>query len=168
MEDKKDAVGFGSIWNNNSWFYEEKNFTKFAKDFLSEEMAKLVVEKDDIQVRIYEMKKIEGAASVTIRKQKQIFLYDFEMELYFDAKKLSDPDTNCKGKLKIHELNQDDDEMTIDITLDAQSDFNTHVRKILNNQMTELALKTFQSLGKAMRAQDADEIKLKRDAMERE
>ena len=29
MESEKTA-GFGSIWNNNSWFYEEKNFTKFA------------------------------------------------------------------------------------------------------------------------------------------
>lgn len=27
--------GFGSIWNNNSWFFEEKNYTKFAKDWLS-------------------------------------------------------------------------------------------------------------------------------------
>lgn len=30
------SVGFGSIWNNNSWFFEEKNFTKFAKDYLTQ------------------------------------------------------------------------------------------------------------------------------------
>jgi uncharacterized membrane protein SpoIIM required for sporulation len=48
MDAKNNAVGFGSIWNNNSWFYEEKNFTKFAKDFLTAEMAKCVVEKDGI------------------------------------------------------------------------------------------------------------------------
>lgn len=30
----KNPAGFGSIWNNNSWFFEEKNYTKFAKDWL--------------------------------------------------------------------------------------------------------------------------------------
>ena len=30
---KEKTSGFGSIWNSNSWFYEEKNFTKFAKDY---------------------------------------------------------------------------------------------------------------------------------------
>jgi hypothetical protein len=33
--------GFGSIWNNNNWFYEEKNFSKFAKEHLTEEICKL-------------------------------------------------------------------------------------------------------------------------------
>ena len=66
MESKQ--AGFGSIWNNNSWFYEEKNFTKFAKDYLSKEMCKLMVTKDDIFVRFYEVKEITGEASVTIRK----------------------------------------------------------------------------------------------------
>ena len=75
--------GFGSIWNNNSWFYEEKNFTKFAKEYLTAEICKLTVTKNDAEVSFYEMKSIEGDASVTIRKQKQIFLYSFEMEVYF-------------------------------------------------------------------------------------
>ena len=108
--------GFGSIWNNNSWFYEEKNFTKFAKDWLKENIPKLSVTKDDIQVNLYEIKEIEGTASVTIRKQKQIFLYDFETEIYFKAHKVSDPSQECKGKVKVHEFNQDDDEINLDIT----------------------------------------------------
>jgi len=39
MDNSKETEktsGFGSIWNNNSWFYEEKNYSKFAKDYLSE------------------------------------------------------------------------------------------------------------------------------------
>jgi activator of HSP90 ATPase len=35
------AAGIGSIWNNNNWFYEEKNYSKFAKEYLSEEICKL-------------------------------------------------------------------------------------------------------------------------------
>lgn len=103
METQQESVkGFGSIWNNNSWFYEEKNFTKFAEQFLRDEMSKLTVTKGDITVRLYEVKSIEGAASVTIRKQKQIFLYDFELEIYFDAHR---GEEKCQGKVKVHEFN---------------------------------------------------------------
>jgi activator of HSP90 ATPase len=68
VSDNSRPEGFGSIWNNNSWFYEEKNFTKFAKDWLTSEICKLSVTKDYILVKFYEMKSIEGDASVTIRK----------------------------------------------------------------------------------------------------
>lgn len=69
--------GIGSIWNNNSWFFEEKNFTKFAKEYLTNELCKLTFTDNDIEVSLYEMKTIEGEASVTIRRQKQIFLFEF-------------------------------------------------------------------------------------------
>ena len=52
---------------------------------------------------------------MTIRKQKQIFLYDFEMEIYFDAKHVTDPDQKCKGKVKVEEINQDDDEVVLEV-----------------------------------------------------
>jgi len=38
------------------------------------------------------------------------------MELYFDAKMVSDDKMTCKGKVKLHEVNQDDDELVMDIT----------------------------------------------------
>ena len=114
-EEQAKPQGFGSIWNNNSWFYEEKNFTKFAQSWIHENISKIEVTKNDINVRMYEVKEVEGQASVTIRKQKQIFLYDFEMEVYFEAKKVSDPSESCKGRVKMHELNQDDDEINLDI-----------------------------------------------------
>ncbi len=72
MEGKDAAKGFGSIWNNNSWFYEEKNFTKFAKDYLNDRIPKIFVTKNDMTVRLYEIKEVEGQASNTLRKQKQI------------------------------------------------------------------------------------------------
>ena len=36
---KEGTAGIGSIWNNNNWFYEEKNYTKFAKDYLKEKIT---------------------------------------------------------------------------------------------------------------------------------
>ena len=163
MEQPEKAAGFGSIWNNNSWFYEEKNYTKFAKEFLTEQLTQLYVTKNDIYVRLYEVKEITGEASITIRKQKQIFLYDFEIELYFDAKKIGDEETNCKGKIKFHEFNQDDDELTGEITCEKQSDFISQVKKILNNEMVEMTMKCIHSVAKAMREKDTDETKIKKN-----
>lgn len=165
MEGNNKTSGFGSIWNNNSWFYEEKNFTKFAKEYLTDEICKLQVTKNDITVNFYEIKTITGEASVTIRKQKQIFLYDFEFEVYFEAKGAGD---SCKGKVKVLEFNQDDDELQFEITQEKPSEFVSKVKKIIDSDLNELTLKTVQSLQKAMRDKDADEIKLKRDQMERE
>ena len=67
---EQKTQGVGSIWNNNNWFYEEKNFSKFAKQYLTEQICKLQITKNDILVRLYEIKTIEGEASITIRKQK--------------------------------------------------------------------------------------------------
>ena len=70
MAAKEQTAGIGSIWNNNNWFYEEKNYTKFAKEYLTKEICKIQLTKNDTLVKLYEIKTIEGEASVTIRKQK--------------------------------------------------------------------------------------------------
>ena len=165
MEGSNKTSGFGSIRNNNSWFYEEKNFTKFAKEYLTAEVSKIQTTKNGITVKFYEVKTIEGEASVTIRKQKQIFLFDFELEIYFEANGNGE---SCKGKVKVFEFNQDDDEITFEITQEKPSDFVSQVKKIINNDMSEMTINTMQSLNKAMRNRDSDEIKLKQDKMERE
>jgi len=128
---------------------------------LTAEICKCQITKNDILVRLYEIKTIEGEASVTIRKQKQIFLFEFELEIYFDAVSTTDPSTKCKGKMKVHEFNQDDDELSLEVTQEKPGDFVSAVKKILNNEMSEHLLKTVMSLGKAMREKDADENKLK-------
>ena len=38
MEKVEKVAGVGSIWNNNNWFYEEKNYSNFAKEYLTDEM----------------------------------------------------------------------------------------------------------------------------------
>ena len=56
----------------------------------------------------------------------------------------------------------------MDITQEKTEDFVLEVKKILNNEMNELLFKTVMSLGKAMRAKDADENKLQQDKIDRE
>ena len=66
------SVGAGSIWNKNSWHWEERNYTELAKKILNEHLVKIVFETEapPATISLYEVKKLDGSASITIRKQK--------------------------------------------------------------------------------------------------
>jgi len=38
-------------------------------------------------------------------------MFEFEGEVYWKAQKLDDERSTCQGKIKIHEFNQEDDEI---------------------------------------------------------
>ncbi len=87
-----EAVGAGSVWNQNSWHWEEKNYTVQAKAFLTEHLAKIEFDAPEpaSSVKLYETKSVEGSCSITIRKGKQIVLFDFSMDAYFKATSKTD------------------------------------------------------------------------------
>jgi activator of HSP90 ATPase len=66
----ESSTGVGSIWNKNSWHWEERNYTELAKKWLQENLVRIEVENKEQQVRVclYEVKSIDGNASITIRK----------------------------------------------------------------------------------------------------
>lgn len=68
MVDNKQGVG--SIWNKGNWHWEERNYSDFAKEWLTKEWTSIVQETSDAKISIYEVKTLTGSASVTIRKQK--------------------------------------------------------------------------------------------------
>jgi hypothetical protein len=82
--------------------------------------------------------------------------------------KIGDPSQKCKGKVKVHEFNQDDDELSIEITQESPASFVDEVKKILKGDMNDLLLKTIMGLNQAMRDKDVDEVKIIKNKMERE
>ena len=62
------AAGVGSIWNKGNWHWEEKNYTDFAKDYLTQKWCEIKVTRAEANIEIYEVKELKGSASVTIRK----------------------------------------------------------------------------------------------------
>ena len=81
MVDSSKA-GVGSIWNKGNWHWEERNYNEFAKEFLKKEWCTISCTQDDFKIDLYEVKEMKGTASVTIRKQKQIFMFEYEAEIY--------------------------------------------------------------------------------------
>lgn len=109
----EQSKGVGSIWNKNSWHWEERNYTELAKKYLSENLVKIEIDlvEDEVnnkvpaKVRLYEIKSIEGSASITIRKQKQIFLFDFKLDVYFDAVNQNNKEEKAMGRVVVLEFN---------------------------------------------------------------
>ena len=95
--------GVGSIWNKNSWHWEEKNYTSRAKEFLTENLQNIeheVFTPRSTTIKIKNVKEIKGSAVITVRKKKQMFIYEFEIELEWEAHE-RDGDEEASGTIKI-------------------------------------------------------------------
>ena len=62
--------GVGSIWNKGNWHWEDRNYSEFAKEYLTKQFTTITETTADAKILIYEVKTLTGHASVTIRKQK--------------------------------------------------------------------------------------------------
>ena len=49
----------GSIWNPNSWHWENKNYTKEAKEYVKSKVLDYKFKKDDIEITLTDIKKLE-------------------------------------------------------------------------------------------------------------
>ena len=132
------AAGVGSIWNKGNWHWEEKNYTEFAKEYLTGVLCKIKVNEAEAAIEVYEVKELTGSASVTIRKQKQTPMFEFEGELYWRAKSTrpGDEHSSCQGKIKMHEFNQEDDELQTDVTCGTESTWCDNVRRAVQTKVS--------------------------------
>lgn len=163
--------GVGSIWNKNSWHWEERNYSDVAKKFLEENLVKIELvneENPPAKIRLYEVKSIDGSASITIRKQKQIFLFEYKLDIYFDAVHLKDSETKAMGRVLVEEFNQDDDDLDVDVVCEKQEVFVYQVKNVLRTKVKQEILKVVNDLKEELRRIDANEEKIRKDQMERE
>ncbi|KAK2197295.1 bifunctional Activator of Hsp90 ATPase [Babesia duncani] len=109
----------GSIWNPNSWHWEERNYDKWSRTFLESRLKTALSENNEIDLNVYDVK-FDGHATVSIRKAKQIVAFDYNItgkwksSLEID----NDEDTEIKGSFDIQEFSVDsvdDGDYTIQI-----------------------------------------------------
>jgi len=132
----------GSIWNKGNWHWEEKQYNDWAKQYLTQTWCNIKVNKGEACIEVYEVKELTGTASVTIRKQKQTPMFEFEGEVYWRAKstRVGDDRSSCQGKIKVHEFNQEDDELQTDVTCGTDTEWANNVRRIVQNEVSDLLL----------------------------
>ena len=64
------------------------------------------------------------------------------------------------GRLKLHEFNQDDDEIQVEITCEKAGTWADGVKSFLRNKMPAILHKTASKLTQAMKEKDIDDARL--------
>ena len=152
--------GSGSIWNKNSWHWEEKNYSKFGKEWFKEQLKNLEVigfSPSNTKIRITEVKEIKGEATITIRKQKQIHIFNFDMKLSFEAEQVVGEE-QCSGDIVVQEFFSDDmDDVELTAKIDKDSEFITDVKRTINKNIREEIIKKVKEFRAALEKADTDE-----------
>ena len=96
--------GTGSVWNPNSYFWEEKNLNKWSQEKIQEFLGSFIhtVPGGSLKVTQWD---VTGDSSVSIRKGKKIVVFDYEIDLKWKADlKEGDDEQVVTGHFKIPEM----------------------------------------------------------------
>jgi activator of HSP90 ATPase len=75
------VTGSGSVWNNNSYHWEQKSVDKWSEETLKKVMSNFKFQKEDASYSITDIMEFKGESSVNIRKNKKIVTYDYQVKL---------------------------------------------------------------------------------------
>eukprot|EP00744_Colponema_vietnamica_P027124 GILI01040531.1.p1 GENE.GILI01040531.1~~GILI01040531.1.p1 ORF type:complete len:250 (-),score=98.17 GILI01040531.1:118-867(-) len=142
---KEKEAGTGSVWNVNSYFWEEKPLSDWAKQRLRELLSAVAVDIPAGKLEVVEVTSLEGDASVSIRKGKKILSYQFECRAKWRGQ-LRDGDgqvlVDTDGALHLPDLGVDVEPEELEVRVDVNGASAGHDR-----------------LKDAMRRQGADAIR---------
>jgi tetratricopeptide (TPR) repeat protein len=152
---KKD----GSVWNAAGTF-EERDFTQWAKDKLTElingtnTMCDLKGVQDTVLVEATGISNVEGAASISYIRGQKRFPFDFTLDVDWSCDLVDG--TTIKGKLFISEFSSESDDISTELRWEgrdkAGQHANTlvsHIKKEFNDAIVE-KLKEFVVLFKSL------------------
>ena len=104
--------GTGSVWNVNSYHWEEKSVAKWSEDTLKKILSSFTHTFNDTVLKITEISSLKGESSVSIRKAKKLILYEYQIKLKWELN-LNDNEGNvvskCEGTYELPEMSNEDD-----------------------------------------------------------
>lgn len=142
----------GSVWNVNNWHWEQRDYSKEAEELLKKRLEKIVFQRDDIQFSITKLSKIEGHAECSVRKGKQITVYEYAI----DADWIGESDADeCEGSFKITEVNESDFDFYIpSITLSKAGKIGDKARGLLKKSLKDEIIKALKGFTEEIRDLD--------------
>ena len=79
MKKVEVITGQGSVWNTNSYHWEEKSVGKWADDTLKQTVSQFSYKFNDATLTVIEIKEFKGEASMSVRKGKKIVQFDYNI-----------------------------------------------------------------------------------------
>eukprot|EP00922_Rhytidocystis_sp_ex-Travisia-forbesii_P004843 GHVS01007096.1.p1 GENE.GHVS01007096.1~~GHVS01007096.1.p1 ORF type:complete len:366 (+),score=64.01 GHVS01007096.1:96-1193(+) len=121
-----DVGGVGSVWNTNSWHWEEKNYGVWAEKYLLKLLASL-----DINATVggvvtairLTTPNIKGESSVSVRKRKRVAVCEYNIKCHWEARQ--GDNIVAAGTVNIPDFTGQDDDYVIDVSSDASDDAHT-------------------------------------------
>jgi hypothetical protein len=105
------VAGTGSVWNANSYHWEEKPLTPWAKERLSALLKGVDIDIPGGTVKVVEAS-LSGDAAISIRKGKKLIFFDFKVVLTWEGELLDSEGVSQgtgDGEVVILDLDQDSD-----------------------------------------------------------
>lgn len=100
MKEKVNTVeGQGSVWNNNSYHWEQKSVDKWSDETLKKVLSLFQYKFEKATLSITEVKDLKGESSVSIRKQKKIVTYEYSCKLLWKVDMGDDSNTKVIGSI---------------------------------------------------------------------
>jgi activator of HSP90 ATPase len=90
----------GSVWNNNSYHWEQKSVEKWSEDTLKSVLSLFYFKHENATLKITEVKELKGESSVSIRKSKKIVTYDYTIKLLWKCDMGDAGNTKVLGSLE--------------------------------------------------------------------
>ncbi|CAA9988003.1 activator of Hsp90 ATPase, putative [Plasmodium knowlesi strain H] len=138
----------GSVWNRNSWHWEEKNYNKWGESYIKNKLSDLKIEKEDLSV-YFDRVDISGNASVSIRKGKQINSFEYVIKFDWVCSKTGQDKEYAGGTAEILDFSNcsvEDNDYAINIELIGDKEESKRAYEILRKEGKEKikdALKNF-------------------------
>lgn len=107
---KTGEVAAGSVWNKNSWHWEEKDYNKVAHQKIVEALESI-----ELKIPAGEPVKLtnvqpSGFASISVRKGKKVIVFEFSIAMNFAS-------SSSSGTVKIPEFSNDELDPTLRVDL---------------------------------------------------
>ncbi len=115
----KKMEGQGSVWNTNSYHWEEKSVNKWAEERLKQVLSGFTYKMNDATMSITEIKTFKGESSVSIRKGKKIVAYDYSLVLAWQVE-MADKNSvfaTLKGSYELPEVSNEEELWEVRVTM---------------------------------------------------
>jgi activator of HSP90 ATPase len=146
----------GSVWNKNSWHWEEKNYNKATHDIVKEALESLELKTPSGDIIKLSNVDPKGFASVSVRKGKKIVAFEYEITAEYES-------GDNKGKLVIPDFSTDELEPVVRVELVSGSDdVKEYIRKSGANEIRKslhLVVDFINSVENKQEELDADKLR---------
>ena len=114
------ATNQPSLWNKNSWHWEEKNANIWAIEYIKNKFNNLKFNLNNINYYIHEVK-LTGEAFVNLRKSKKYYGYELNGKLKFKGDN-NNNEVIYEGSIELPEIAADMDSLELKVNISKGDD----------------------------------------------